>query len=281
MEHLKSVHWDGADISVVFVDEPVEEWLEHGLLQNLYDQNISAEALQYAALSSIAYKQGDNGSTSSTRNKALHCGALSSVEPSGVCQSFYLHRDPKGSFVLLCTRETSPLVATEMSAKKKTAALPRQCQVTSAAYVSTHVDFGGIRPFGGPGRATVDRHGRQTGGKGQGRGRRRRASDLGRRRRRGGEDGAREGAEEVTDKDAEVGGADWADDDDEAKAAEEKGAAEEDDAPAHEEAARDSDTHEGEDVATEDADEASDEDAAADHDLGTDNCFRGDQRLVF
>ena len=34
---------------------------------------------------------------------------------------------------------------------------------------------------------------------------------------------------------------------------------------------------EGEDVAaTEDADEAAEEDAAADHDPGTDDCFRGD-----
>ena len=48
--------------------------------------------------------------------------------------------------------------------------------------------------------------------------------------------------------------------------------AEEDDAPVHEEAARDSDADEGEDAATEDADE----DAAADHDPGTDDCFRGD-----
>ena len=87
----------------------------------------------------------------------------------------------------------------------------------------------------------------------------------------GDEDGAREGAEEVTDKDAEVGNADWADDDDEAK-----GAAEEDAAPVREEAARDSDADEGEDVATEDADEAADEDAAADHAPGTDDCFRGD-----
>jgi hypothetical protein len=29
-------------------------------------------------------------------------------------------------------------------------------------------------------------------------------------------------------------------------------------------------------VATEDAEEAADEDAAADHDSGTDDCFRGD-----
>lgn len=53
MAYLKSFHWEGADISVVFIDEPVEEWLEHGLLQNLYNQNISAEAFQYAALSSV------------------------------------------------------------------------------------------------------------------------------------------------------------------------------------------------------------------------------------
>ena len=87
----------------------------------------------------------------------------------------------------------------------------------------------------------------------------------------GDEDGAREGAEEVTDKDAEVGNADWADDDDEAK-----GAAEEDAAPVREEVARDSDADEGADVATEDADEAADEDAAADLAPGTDDCFRGD-----
>ena len=53
MESLKSFDWADADISVVFIDEPVEEWLEYGLLQNLYDQNISAEAFQYAALSSV------------------------------------------------------------------------------------------------------------------------------------------------------------------------------------------------------------------------------------
>ena len=96
---------------------------------------------------------------------------------------------------------------------------------------------------------------------------------MGRRRRRGDEDGAREGAEEVTDKDAEVGNADWADDDDEAK-----GAAEEDAAPVREEVAWDSDADadEGADVATEDADEAADEDAAADLAPGTDDCFRGD-----
>jgi len=66
----------------------------------------------------------------------------------------------------------------------------------------------------------------------------------------GAEDGAREGAEAVMDEDAEVGDADWADDDDEAKANAEKEAAEDDDAPAHEAAALDSDTDEGEDVAT-------------------------------
>jgi len=53
MAFLKSFAWADADISVVFIDEPVEEWLEYGLLQNLYDQNISAEAFQYAALSSV------------------------------------------------------------------------------------------------------------------------------------------------------------------------------------------------------------------------------------
>ena len=53
MAFLKSFAWAEADISVVFIDKPVEEWLEYGLLQNLYDQNISAEAFQYAALSSV------------------------------------------------------------------------------------------------------------------------------------------------------------------------------------------------------------------------------------
>jgi len=53
LRRLKSFAWADADISVVFIDEPVEEWLEYGLLQNLYDQNISAEAFQYAALSSV------------------------------------------------------------------------------------------------------------------------------------------------------------------------------------------------------------------------------------
>jgi len=96
----------------------------------------------------------------------------------------------------------------------------------------------------------------------------------------GDEDGAREGAEEVTDKDAEVGNAAWADDDDAAKGAAEEdtapGAAEEDAAPVCEEVVRDSDADEGEDVATEDADDAADADAAADLAPGTDDCFRGD-----
>ena len=53
MAHLKSCRWHQEEISVVLIDEPVQEWLDQGLLQDLYDKNITAEAFQYAALSSI------------------------------------------------------------------------------------------------------------------------------------------------------------------------------------------------------------------------------------
>ena len=42
--------------SVVFIPEPVDEWLEHGLLQALYDGHLPAEVFQYAALAGVTHK---------------------------------------------------------------------------------------------------------------------------------------------------------------------------------------------------------------------------------
>ena len=52
MQNLKLCFPPG-DPDVVFIDEPVQEWMKEGLLQNLYEQKISAGAFQHAALNSI------------------------------------------------------------------------------------------------------------------------------------------------------------------------------------------------------------------------------------
>jgi hypothetical protein len=55
-----------------------------------------------------------------------------------------------------------------------------------------------------------------------------------------------------------------------------QGVTREEDAPSREEEEQHADADEGADVATGDVAEAADEDAAANHDPGTDDCFRGD-----
>lgn len=52
MENLKLCFPPG-DPEVAFIDEPVQEWLDKGLLQQLYEKKISAGSFQHAALSSI------------------------------------------------------------------------------------------------------------------------------------------------------------------------------------------------------------------------------------
>ena len=52
MENLKLCFPPG-DPDVAFIEEPVQEWLDKGLLQQLYEKKISAGSFQHAALSSI------------------------------------------------------------------------------------------------------------------------------------------------------------------------------------------------------------------------------------
>ena len=52
MENLKLCFPPG-DPDVVFIEEPVQEWLDAGILQQLYEKKISAGSFQHAALSSL------------------------------------------------------------------------------------------------------------------------------------------------------------------------------------------------------------------------------------
>ena len=52
MKNLKLCFPPG-DPDVVFIDEPVQEWMDEGLLQNLYEKKISSGSFQHAALNSI------------------------------------------------------------------------------------------------------------------------------------------------------------------------------------------------------------------------------------
>jgi hypothetical protein len=114
------------------------------------------------------------------------------------------------------------------------------------------VDFGGPRPFGGPGHATVDWHGRSTDGPGQAEGQ----AGLGATAH---SDALAPHKDEAT----EAQDAEWDSDDDE-------------DAPSHDEEEPHADNDEEEDAPTPDVAEATAEKAAADHDPGTDDCFSGE-----
>ena len=50
MSHLKQIF---ASHPVIFIDEPVKEWEDAGLLQAMYDRNLAPAFFQYAALGSI------------------------------------------------------------------------------------------------------------------------------------------------------------------------------------------------------------------------------------
>ena len=52
MKNLKMCFPPG-DPDVVFIEEPVQEWLDAGILQQLYEKKISAGSFQHAALSSL------------------------------------------------------------------------------------------------------------------------------------------------------------------------------------------------------------------------------------
>ena len=52
IEYLKGIFANKMGIS--FVDEPVQEWLEHGFLQGMYDGSISTATFQHMVLQSLA-----------------------------------------------------------------------------------------------------------------------------------------------------------------------------------------------------------------------------------